>query len=445
MTTRTRRVAIAVAALGVAVLLALVSRTPASAPTPVSSATPSLQPGELPPLPAPDAWADVSWEPLVIDPLGPADVLRRVDGVVGDERLLIAWGRTPMPGRNQFNDMGAVFVSGDSVTWHTVAIEHGVNALSASTVADVAIGPHGMLAVGSVCCDPEQPAIWQSSDGLTWERLDAGDTIEPSRYLSSVHALPDGWLALAHDAREPVSELLFSTDGLTWERVLEADTTGGGPGISSVARAPGGLVAVGTAEGGEGSYDGAIWRSADGRAWERTAIDDPALVGEGEARLHDVAGHGGGLLVTGILGTEEQRRQCEQLGMLASLDNSPPREPLDATSCVSGDEHQWASADGERWAHVARQGGAEQPTEFRVMVAGGPGLIVLGESSGPDSPDTRLFGSADGTIWNALGTEEPMLTDVAIGMVVRGREIIALTESWAEEKTTLRVWRGVAG
>ena len=41
----------------------------------------------------PDAWADVSWEPLVVDPLGPADVLRRVDGLVGD-RLGRRIGRT---------------------------------------------------------------------------------------------------------------------------------------------------------------------------------------------------------------------------------------------------------------------------------------------------------------------------------------------------------------
>ena len=446
MTKRTRLAAIALAALGVATLLALISRTPASAPTTaVSSSAPGGDPGEAPALPAPDAWVDITWEPLAVDPLGPADVLRRVEGVVGDEHLLVAWGRTPMPGRNQFNDMGAVFVSGDGVTWHTVAVEHGVNAVSASSVADMAIGPRGMLAVGSVCCDPEQPAIWHSSDGLAWERLDAEDTIDPSRYLSSVHALPDGWLALASGGPEPVSELLFSPDGLTWERVLQADTTEGGPGISAVTRAPGGLVAVGTAEGDDGSYDGAVWRSVDGRTWERTALADPALVGEGEARLHDAVGHAGGLLVTGILGTEEQRRQCEQLGMLASLADVPLREPLDATSCVSGDEQQWASEDGERWARVERDGGAEQPIEFRVVAAGGPGLVLLGESSGPDSPDTRFFGSADGITWNALGTEEPMLSDVAIGMVVRGREIIALTESWGAEKTTLRVWRGRAG
>lgn len=444
MTQRTRLGLIIVAALGAAALLALIGRTPASAPTASSSSAPSGEPGALPALPAPEPWAELTWEALAVDPLGPPDVLPRIDGLVGDERLLVAWGRTPMPGRNQFNDMGAVFVSADGVTWRTVAIEHGVNAVSASSIVDVAIGSQGLLAVGSVCCEPEQSAIWHSSDGLVWERLDAADTLDPATYLSAAHALPDGWLVLGVGDPDATAEILFSGDGRSWQRVLHADGTGGGPGIAAVTQGPAGLVAVGTAEGADGSYDGVVWRSADGRAWERIAVDDPALVGGGEARLHAVTGHAGGLLVSGIPGTKEQRLQCEQLGMLASVDELPASDPPDATSCVTGDQQQWASADGERWVRVEPAVEVEQPIEFRVVSAGGPGLLVLGESSGPDSPDTRLFGSADGITWNPLGTEEPMLSEVAIGLVVRGREIIAVTEDWGAEERTLRVWRGRA-
>jgi hypothetical protein len=445
MTKRTRLAASVLAVLGVAALVALVSRTPAFAPTDVSSPAPSTEPGERPDLPAPEAWADVTWEPLAVDPLGPADVLRRVDGIVGDGRLLIAWGRTPMPGRNQFNDMGAVFASGDGVTWQTIAIEHGVNALSASTISDVAIGPRGILAVGSVCCDPEQSAIWRSPDGLAWERLNPDDTLHPNTYLSSVHVVPDGWLVLAYGGPDTGSELLFSADGLVWQRVLEADAIdGGSPGISAVTQGPRGFVAVGTVEAEGGSYDGAVWRSDDGRAWERTAVADPALVGGGEAQLHAVVGHAGGLFATGIFGTMEQRLQCEQLGKLASVDDAPPRDRTDRTSCRSGDEQQWASDDGTRWIRVEPEVGMERPIEFRVVTAGGPGLLVLGESSGPESPDTLLFGSADGITWHALGSEKPMLTDVAVGLVVRGREIIALTDNWDGVTTTLNVWRGRA-
>jgi hypothetical protein len=430
----------AVAALAAAVLLALVSRTPATAPTSSTSSGPA----ELPTLPVAEPWTEVAWEPMVIDPLGPADVGRRIEGMAGDERLLVAWGRTPMPGRNQFNDMGAVFVSGDAVTWHTVAIEHGVNPVSASSIVDVAIGPLGLLAVGSVCCDPEQPGVWRSTDGIAWERLDVAGTIDAARWLNSAVALADGWLLLASGDVHAGSEVLFSADGRTWERVLQADGTDAGPGIASITRGPDSLFAVGTAEGPDGSYDGVVWRSDDGHAWERTAVDDPALVGEGEARLHTAVGHARGLLVTGILGTEEQRLQCEQLGMLASLEDAPSRDAVEATSCVTGDEQQWTSEDGQRWVRVRPAAAEERPIEFRVVSAGGPGLVVLGESSGPASPDTMLFGSADGLTWDVLGGAQPMLSDVAIGMVVRGAEIIALTETWDEPKTTLRVWRGRA-
>ena len=438
------------ATFGLATTLALLVWRPA-APSATEPSTRATAPGnaasagplEVPAIPPPEGWAEVTWDEPVVQPFGPADPQLRVDGMVGTDDLLVGWGRAPMPGRNQFNDMGAIFVSRDAATWVTVPVEHGVNAVSASTVVDVAIGSDGLLAVGSVCCEPEQGAVWRSTDGLAWERLEVEGTFETGGQPDSIVALDDGWVMLV--GLHVGSEVAQSADGVTWERVLEADANQVSRGIQAMTRGPDGILAIGTVEGPDESYDGVIWSSTDGRSWERVAVEDPALVGDGEVYLHDIIGHAGGYLATGVLGTAEQRRACEELGRVASLIDlpRPPREM--ATSCALGDEQQWASADGLSWQRVDVAGEEMRPIEFRLARAGGPGLVVLGEASGPESPDTMLFGSDDGIRWRVLSNIEPMLTDVGSGLVVRGDEVIAITEDWGADVLTYLVWRGRAG
>lgn len=112
---------------------------------------------------------------------------------------------------------------------------------------------------------------------------------------------------------------------------------------------------------------------------------------------------------------------------------------------MTGSEQQWASADGVAWRRVdpAAVGGL-RPTEFRVVVAAGPGLLVLGETTAPASPDTALFTSPDGVEWTPVGAPGPIQGDVAIGLVARGREVVAVTERWDGAASSFRVWIGTA-
>ena len=447
MSDPTRRLlAVALLAIGIAVALALLVWRPASAPTAVGASAPPSVPalsGEIPEVPAPAAgWNQVDWEEPVLQPFGPPDVLLRVDGMVGTDQLLVAWGRTPMPGRNQFNDMGAIFLSRDGSTWLTVPVEHGVNAMSASTIYDVAIGPDSLLAVGDVCCDPGAPAVWRSTDGRAWERLELQGAFVDGGGIDSVLAIDDGWVMLA--GQHGGTAVVHSSDGVTWEPVLEAASTRASRGIEAIARGPDGFLAVGQVEGPDDTYDGAVWISEDGRSWERVALDDQDLAGEGEVYLHEVVGYAGGFLATGLLGTADQRRTCEELALLASVVDRPLPPPPNGTSCMAGQEQQWTSQDGREWQPVEAPGAAVHPIEFRLARPGGPGLVVLGEGSGPHSPDTMLFASADGIEWRILSDVEPMLADVAAALVVRGDAIVAVTEHWDGEETTHRVWRGDA-
>jgi TolB protein len=106
----------------------------------------------------------------------------------------------------------------------------------------VAVGPDVIVAVGRRACQRlanddlgrcwGQP--WVSTDGLAWERVEA------------------------------------SGSGLDLGRFTMA-TSGPEIGVEGVAAGPGGFVAFGWAAGGgtPGSLAPALWRSADGRTWER--------------------------------------------------------------------------------------------------------------------------------------------------------------------------------
>ena len=452
---RLRTVAVVVL---VAVVLAFVglqlTGSPATAPTVTSSgdsgpAGTEKVPaeGEVPDpqFAEPEPWTVVAWEAPIPDAFGPPDVLTRVEGLVAGEELYLAWGRTPMPGRNQFNDMGAIFASRDGADWRTVPVEHGVEPANASSIAGIAAGPAGYLAVGNVCCEPERGALWSSGDGLAWQRIEPRGDFDPARTSPTrVVAAPAGWVMLVSSRGGTDSEVLFSEDGQEWTSVMMLEGGRHRAAASGLARTAAHVVVVGTVEGPGGSYDGGVWRSADGRRWERIAARDGALTGDGEVQLHGVAAHAGGLLVTGLEGTPEQRAQCEQLlGMVASLGR--PSEPSrgEATSCMSGDMRAWTSADGSAWEAVVPPPGVA-PIEFRAMAPAGPGLIVLGETSAPASPDTALFASPDGESWELLADGQPMHRDMAIALAARGRDLIAITERFDGATTSLQVWRGRA-
>ena len=436
-----------VVAFVAAVAWLLLTRPAVTAPTASPSAS-TVEAGlgqpvtELPPA-DPVPWEGVEWQ-LVEDAFGERDVHRRIDGLVDGGDQLVAWGRAPQIGRNQFNEMGAVWLSVDGSAWREVLIDAGVNAASTSSIGGVAVGPLGLLAYGSVCCEPESAAVWRSADGLDWRRVELqGDM---GGYVLKVIGLEDGWVALGSSIDGMASEVWHSADGATWETALHVDGGRFAQALASLDRTPDGLVAVGTHIAADGSYDGGVWRSADGRHWERIGADDPALT-DGEAQLQRIIGHGGGMLVSGVLGTAEQRRQCEELlGMAASLDMTPAAPPRpDATSCMSGSEQMWTSVDGAAWQPVNEPGLAElRPIEYRAVVPGGPGLVLLGEGSGPGSPDTTLFTSPDGMAWNAVGPQGPISEDIAIGLAVRDRQVLAVTEHWDGTESSFRAWIGTA-
>ena len=437
-------VLVAVAVGGGTTVVVLLGR--GDVPPPASA---SPEPQHAPTLAArPLPWGGVDWLPPVVDPFGRSDPLLRIDGVTEAGDSLVAWGRLPQPGRNQFNDMGAVFHTDDGKHWTSVPVEHGVNAESTSTIIGVTAGEDALVAYGSVCCAGESPAVWFSEDGLGWERqpLDAGEPGNVAGYLVDVVSFADGWVMLGAAPDGSTSRIWQSGDGRRWRLVFEVEGGRHHAAISDLAVVDEEIVAVGTVVGPDATYDGGVWRSADGVAWERIAGDDHSIAGPAEVQLRSVIAYPGGLVATGLSGTPEQRRTCEQLlGMTAALGSPlPAAAPGVALSCSIGSERQWTSDDGVSWHALEEPPVGPRPTDLRVSAVLGRGLVALAESTAPGSPDTTLFATLDGRGWRLVDPAPPMLAESPVGIAVRGDLVIAVTQAWVDDATSWRVWIGRA-
>ncbi|MDO8484994.1 MAG: hypothetical protein Q7S35_08605, partial [Candidatus Limnocylindrales bacterium] len=63
----------------------------------------------------------------------------------------MAFGRVKAPGRNQFNELAAVYLSDTGESWRTVPIEVGVGPEDTSEISLLAAGSRGIVVFGSTC------------------------------------------------------------------------------------------------------------------------------------------------------------------------------------------------------------------------------------------------------------------------------------------------------
>ena len=423
------------AVVSVAAVLGVLSAL-SQAPPPRSQAPPS-DGSDVIRAADPVPWAGVTWHTLS-DPFLVGDPKpTRIDGLAGRNAVLVGWGRVAAPGRNQFNDMGAVFVSLDGQRWRSVALDDGVAPQDASEVGGVAVGPLGMLAFGGVCCTTQEQAVWRSVDALRWARVPIDGDIDPRvSAITRVAGSATGWVAVGSHRNR--AAIWTSSDGLVWHAVDPAAARLGIGVVSDVAATGDGLVAVGTIDDPAGTHDGAVWVSADGTNWARVADADPGLTGPDETELSRVISFAGGLFIVGNHGSHEERVRCERLlGGVASLDVAPP--PQTALSCGWGREHHWLSPDGSSWVRLPPldplpgqpQPPGRRPIEFRILAAGGPGLVNLAEDTVPPEGDTRIWVSADGRAWLPVDPPFPVAGSTQAGIRVVGRHIVAIGENAA--------------
>jgi hypothetical protein len=395
------------------------------APSASEVASPPREGPELDPVP----WSAVEWR-AVPNLLGRAAVvgLDRIDGLIRGGPGIVGWGWVSQPGRNQFNAMGAIYLSANGEGWQVVRLDAGVGPADASEPARVADGPAGLLVLGGVCCEQELPAAWRSPDGLGWERLAPPEPLVAGQLVDLVGTEERYVIAVTEG---DVPGIWTSADGIAWDEVDPTRAGFGKGGISDLSLVPGGLRATGWLEVGE-TYDGSVWTSQDGLSWSPVALG-PMFSGELDTVLGTSVAWDRGWWVTGNEGPHADRVQCEQLTRRASLEGvSLPEPPRPNLSCGWGLETHWLSADGLRWdRRVPFVNGQEPPpgtlVEFRFVEAGGPGLIAFGEGYGESRPS--LFASGDGRSWSQL----PELGGIpaataASGFVRDGRRLVAVTD-----------------
>ena len=434
------------AALVVAVAAVAVIRSPTpGAPSPTADAGwPAVG---VVPAADPMPWTSVTWRRLVLAP-GMPPGHARIDGLVRAAPGLVAWGRTAMPGRNQFDDMGAAYRSAAGDRWTVVPIDAGVGPRDTSEIRVVAWGPAGLLALGGVCCDDEErPAAWTSPDGTAWTRVPVDPDLAVVE-VSHLIATDDGFLAAG--AAGGRAAILVSSDGVAWDAVDPAVAGLGPGGVSPVAATRAGYHHFGWAAA-RAPRAGAAGRFADGRSWAK--VEEPLLAGDQDTQLWQSVPFAGGEHLTGNEGPHAERIRCEQLlGLQASV-AGPAADPAGTVdlSCGWGLETEWLRvADGAlqrlpvRWLG----GVAPPPGTFAgsaLIVAGGPGLLAIGEAEG--EAGVRLWTSRDGRSWERALPDQPFAAGASVsGLVVDGRRLIAVGEDWdpnGNQPGVPAIWLGV--
>lgn len=223
---------------------------------------------------------------------------------------------------------------------------------------------------------PEDTAV---IDGLEITRIT--DPSFSGGYLAAITATPEALIAVGSDELPEDAAVWTSVDGTAWTRV-ESDTFGGEAGadgldgeqfMADVATTPFGIVAVGGFERrAERDLDAAIWWSADGSSWERSADDDLVSTGSGHARA--VTAWNGKVVVAG-----------EGPGPVGSGERRPAI---------------WISADGRAWETV-------EALALRVdgvingIVGRGSRLYAVGATGHVLRP--AVWVSDDGIAWDVIG------------------------------------------
>ena len=181
---------------------------------------------------------------------------------------------------------GRVWTSPTGITWTQVP---DAPVFAKAQINDVAVGPHGLVAVGSAQTGSElgtDAAVWTSPDGLHWTRL-ASQPDFADAAMNAIVVSGSGLVAVGQGALG--AAVWTSADGSHWARVADAPSLHDAVmhGVVSLASS---LLAV-----GYGHDSAAIWTSPDATTWTRVP-DGPTFA---MAQAVAVAAKGGDVVVVG--------------------------------------------------------------------------------------------------------------------------------------------------
>jgi hypothetical protein len=188
------------------------------------------------------------------------------------------------PGIN-VGSWGETWLSGDrGETW--ALMDSGPHVLT-----DIAGGPGGFVAVGGggptggdLSAVLAHVAVWYSSDGSAWHQADDHPTFAGASVTGLAehdgHFVAVGATSTEEEAN--VAAIWESSDGVTWNPVPMPP--GHGP-IADISAGPDGFVAIGGTRIPWQHTTPTVWRSRDGVTWQH----EPALISSGAAIDEQVA------------------------------------------------------------------------------------------------------------------------------------------------------------
>lgn len=337
--------------------------------------------------------------------------------------------------------------TGIDLTWRPVARLTGGAADPSTqtvTVASVARGPAGYVAVGTIvdgsvgelgATGPIHPGIWVSTDGVSWKRGNAAalGTSSPVQVVANGSA----YLILAYQAADRV--ILRSTDASTWTDV----TPTAGQVVRLLVGGPG-FVASGWVDPGGAA---AVWTSVGGRTWSRvyqestatTTIVGGSVAPDGRILLVGQVASGVGPPTPAALVSSDgvQWTRATDAGLPTSMTFDTVGVGADGAWYGAGfDSTQggigiWRSTDGLTWTPTGF--GDAQQTELpgdtgsaRSVFAFAGSTWVLAYTSCCGDPPQRTLRSSDGTTWQRVDRGTAVTGAHLTDMLIEPQRLLAV-------------------
>ena len=361
-------------------------------------------------------------------------------------------------------------------------------------MTSVVVGGPGLVAVGvSNSGNDVDAAVWISVDGVTWTRVPHDEAVfggEGVQVMNSVVASGPGLVAVGFDASgsdpmDAAAAVWTSVDGMTWTRVPHDEAVFGGEGVqvmNSVVTGGPGLVAVGT-DGSSDGFHGAAWFSVDGITWTRVPHDETVFGGEGDQAISSVAVGGPGLVAVGSVvesvswgwgddvdaavwtsvdgmnwtrvphdetvfgGVVDYKHQS----MASVTLGGPSLVAVGSERTIGGDYEYdaaiWTSVDGVTWTRMPDDKavfGGDGSQWINAVVAGGPGLVAVGEEASGDEAHAAVWTSVDGMSWTRVPHDEAVFggSDVQVmnSVVAGGPGLVAVGGEGSGNDRNAAVW-----
>ncbi len=345
--------------------------------------------------------------------------MRRLQGALGLDDEVLAFGDTHIPGRVAGYEVGAIWSSTDGLTWTLVTGPDAFSKVGSSILSVSSDGHGGLLAAGYTYSETEnylRHAVWHSSDGLAWTPVDLGSPEGGSSFQVAANsriAVVEGSVWTADRWQRYVWS---STDGVSWSSTELPSADNSQPG-----RAPllaGGAAGFEILETGYGDVPGHAWHSDDGRTWVET--QPPALEGA-MVEMGDptsLIATDGGFVAVGVEGGPESAKPAA-----------------------------WATVDGKTWTKSVMEDpgdrfGCMQICRPTVVTQVGRSLIAVGYAKKDTSDDLSpaatvvVWISEDaGRTWKLQGTGPADLVP-AVAATLHSEPIVL--DAWL----TMRSFRG---